>query len=227
MWRWQWHSKEIVVITVDHEDHYSPVRAGSLREARRSIEIVVNFQTVRLSPCPDPVDGYLPAWAASVLTSASLFLAFLIQLRDKHKALEERANTLVSWLEPADHLRRQSSVVLYNGGPVPVPRILLWSADHKHHPPQQCGYFIHQQSKKTLLPGGQVGYEIRDLFRDNRTYYIDFFDSRGQRWVRDIRTDRYVSTRKIRRWDQVANSVSDHKAPVVTWALNPRGNRRR
>ena len=165
--------------------------------------------------------GNAPAWVSGILTSVSVFLAVWILRRDKRKEIRKSADNFVTW---ASFVIQRSGaerttnlhVGSFNAGSTPIirPYIVTFEPDFT----LTVGRLgvSEGQLETVIYPGAQNRNAMGDHFNITPgNAFVQFTDSSGNTWRRDLVTNRYISNFTIYRfyWRNLFTFGKEHR----TW----------
>ncbi len=153
--------------------------------------------------------GSAAEWLGAIGTAGAFLFGFLLLARDRRKDEQQHADALtvaIRW-ETGSSLGggRTYTLVVYmhnaSDRPIPVLWITYQRADAKGTPtwyrlPVNQGHaepvMLDPRKSSTVRIGGFDGPELPVI-------YVEFSDTRGKQWVRDIRTNEYLSDNKAKK----------------------------
>jgi hypothetical protein len=147
--------------------------------------------------------GDFPTWVSAIGTVGALLLGFIIIGRDRYVARHMPANSLISFINTVaevdigDNITGyRTTVSIYNAGFAPIFQSTLFSNENRYAIP----LVETQNVSRSLAPGKDHKwiYQFKDDPRA-RPYILYFVDSANKRWRRDVRTNKYMSHKKMLR----------------------------
>lgn len=156
-------------------------------------------------------------WIAAIGTAGSLLLGFTILARDRYVARRASANGLTSFINVIAEqdvtgatTGYRTVISIFNSGVAPVFQTSLFSSKSSIALPVH----LPSQDYRTLAPGAERLWEVSSNEDPRSQPFVLFFvDSANKRWRRDVKTNKYISYKKMlkmigqtKRPDSVANA---------------------
>ncbi|WP_327349690.1 hypothetical protein OG772_20635 [Streptomyces sp. NBC_01321] len=134
--------------------------------------------------------GTVPAWFSAVLSGGSVLLAFYIILRDRKKAEQADAMKVICWV----HREEGRVIRVINASDRSIHYVRGFDLI-AHREAHFATYFIADH----VLPGEEVTKEsesgIDPEKQDWMPWAVEFRDSDGKAWVRDMHSGRLAEVR--------------------------------
>jgi hypothetical protein len=133
--------------------------------------------------------GTWAEWVAGLATAASLFLGFSILWRDRRKEDRAEATQVVAWF--VNRPDGNVELTVTNGASRPVVHAYLWLASVNEDGQRNVGRIFN--ITPALGPGETISLAMPfHEFHANALYpsYIQFRDSNGLSWRRNVRSGR-------------------------------------
>jgi hypothetical protein len=152
--------------------------------------------------------GNVPAWVGSILTSVSVFLAVNILRADRKRLRHAPADALATWHTTSIHVHpnkkdvHKVKVHAYNTGDAPVPFALLEAP--MNTPEYELKLFKDSGGGlETVEPKEHLLIQLSYDFEPNmELFYVRFTDSTGKHWIRMLKSGKYISVRKFKRFSK-------------------------
>lgn len=154
--------------------------------------------------------GNAPGWLAAVLSSASVFLALSIFRNDRKEKKRAFADGIVSWINDSTDIVENGTVIeidasikLFNAGDRPLPSIAVFELNRDSTSEAQFRPLAHVQmigagEERSFHVGQQL--KFREFGKNSfPVIYLEILDVKNQRWYRDVRSNRYIKLRHLRK----------------------------
>ncbi len=145
--------------------------------------------------------GTVPDWVTGLLTAATLFLAVMILLGDRRRAKRAEADAFSTWPvfmgthAVPDLPDYAVELHAYNAGDKPILYTMVMVR------PGSPQHALQTMSTKPIPPQTEV---VSKIGFDNIWYdsplLIQFRDARGQTWLRDVNTNKYIGKSQVNKW---------------------------
>lgn len=154
--------------------------------------------------------GTAPEWVAAAATVGALFVAYLVFTGDRRRSRRAEADRFISRARWSRRRHEQQDsweydIRVFNAGDTPIIEPVII----EKRPGNRSIRFVSDGDRE-VAPGAEETVLLRPV-RDPREVciYINFTDSHGRNWTRDVDLNRYVSERQItnRKWLRYRGSL--------------------
>lgn len=146
--------------------------------------------------------GSAADWVGAVGTAGAFLFGFLIFARDKQRQTRELADRFATWLEDG---ASAASKTLYshNGASLPVVEASALLKIGDSYVRKDLSH--DTATGRSVKAGASASVSLRGNDAQASEVYIRFTDGASRRWMRELRTGRYLNRWETRRIERAAS----------------------